>query len=56
MIVKRSYKCMECKKFIDVYIEEGSDIRKQVIKCKHCNSKQKCISINNYIEKWRKVI
>lgn len=54
MVVKKSVQCGECMKYVDVYIKEDERMVGVEILCK-CGNRQKCISENKHIAKWRKI-
>lgn len=54
MVIKRSVQCGECRNYVDIYIKENDLLQGVVVKCK-CGNKQKCISENKHITKWRKI-
>lgn len=54
MVVKKPIQCGECKKYIDVYIEDKKSLKGVTITCK-CGSKQLCIEDKGAISKWRSI-
>ena len=54
MIVKKSVQCGECKKYIDVYIEERKSMKNMTISCK-CGNRQVCVEYNRFGSKWKRI-